>query len=121
METVPSLCTDSLEPAGWATVTVRARIPAREDAVQPGVASKQDSTRDPGAGGCPVGPAGTVRVLVSSPTQGQTLHPCAPADCPDRDLGCRGCVAACKGSLAARKPAKVELAPLTLPPNSRVK
>lgn len=32
----PPLCTDSLEPAGWATVTVGARIPAREDAVEPG-------------------------------------------------------------------------------------
>lgn len=53
VETVPPLRTDSPEPAGWATVTVRDPCPG--GGCGAGVASEQDSTRDPGSGGCPAG------------------------------------------------------------------
>lgn len=86
VETVPPLRTDSPEPAGWATVTVGDPCPG--GGCGAGVASEQDSTRDPGSGGCPAG----------APLLSQT----APAD--TRAPGVRrctrrqpGCEEACAG------------------------
>lgn len=101
VETVPPLRTDSPEPAGWATVTVGDPCPG--GGCGAGVASEQDSTRDPGSGGCPAG----------APLLSQT----APADTSGTGGAWRHAKAArLRGSLC-----RWSCPRLTLPPNSRVR
>lgn len=101
VETVPPLRTDSSEPAGWATVTVGDPCPG--GGCGAGVASEQDSTRDPGSGGCPAG----------APLLSQT----APAD----TSGTGGAWWHAKAAWLRGSLCRWSCPRLTLPPNSRVR
>lgn len=119
METVSSLCTESLELAQWTGVTVGGWDTCPRGCCGTGTACEQDSTRDPGREDALGSLWEPCTGLLSCPILADGLERTGATPYTfvlwqvdtDRDVGPWGCVARAKAAWLPRSLGKVELPP----------